>query len=68
MEQVFTPLNRWGWWGGLDRRPRCLIHDKVTFGSQEAAERSAAKATARGYAMHAYRGKCGHWHVATTRR
>lgn len=65
---VFVPVGRQGWWGGVDTRPRCACCGKVVFPSQERAEASAAKAAQReqrrdGKVMQAYLGKCGHWHV-----
>lgn len=61
---TYIPNNRRGWWGGPDLRVRCCKDDKVVFADESAAARSAAKVRGRGEAtMHAYRGRCGHWHV-----
>lgn len=65
---VHVPENRQGWWGGPDRRPRCLEHDKVAFETRERAQRSADGATLRGTPMSVYRANCGSWHVARARR
>ena len=64
--ETYVPEARQGWWGGQDTRTRCKLHGKVVF-DQAGAERSAARATARGTRMHAYLGKCGHWHTSRTR-
>lgn len=65
---TYIPEEREGWWGGPDTRLRCAADHKVVFQTEHAAQRSADKATHRGTAMHAYLGKCGHWHTARTTR
>ena len=64
----YIPEEREGWWGGPDKRLRCRADDKVVFATEQDAQRAAAKATARGEPMHSYRGRCGHMHIARTRR
>lgn len=69
---VYTPEGRIGWWGGLDKRPRCTDDDKVVFPSEERAERAAEKIRARmvhsnDNKMTAYLGGCGNWHVGHAR-
>lgn len=65
---TYIPEEREGWWGGPDTRLRCKADHKVIFANEGDATRSANKATARGTAMHAYKGACGHWHTTRTTR
>ena len=62
---VYIPANRMGHWGDKDMRTRCAQCGKVWFGTEDDANRSAAKVTARGRTrMKSYLGQCGHWHTA----
>lgn len=65
---TYIPANRMGYWGGKDMRTRCTGCGKVWFPDEAGANRAAASARARGTAMHAYLGKCGHWHTSRTRK
>jgi len=67
---VEIPVNRRGWWGGDDRRPRCTACGKVVIADRETAEHKAATIRARGSKlgddqMRAYLGRCGHWHLTS---
>jgi len=65
--KTYIPVDREGWWGKPDLRLRCTVDHKVIFANELDAMRSARKATNRGTPMHAYKGKCGHWHTSRTR-
>lgn len=53
---------------GRDMRTRCAQCGKVWFADEAGAQRSALNARQRDTPMHAYLGKCGHWHTARTRK
>lgn len=65
---VFVPSHRTGWWGGPDKRLRCIRDDKVVFADEATAEHRAASIRQREPTMQAYKGRCGHWHVGHSRR
>lgn len=78
METTYVPERRKGWWGGPDKRVRCLKTDKVVLPSQAEAEYKAKnirerelfrKPRADGKVMNAYQcGYCGFWHVGHGRK
>ena len=66
--EVYVPLGRAGWWGGVDKRHRCAVCGKVILRDEEHAKKSVAAAEERGQPTLYYRGRCGHLHLARDKK